>query len=197
MRYRAFAPHHTPRFAPSHPEPAGGRSLPLAGYRQARNYTCGYACALMVLRFFKPETRGLDLFRRLGTGTDGTRQTAIVRELRAAGLGANVRYDVDFARLRREIDRNKLIIGYLHDIDHWVVLYGYGAEPRRVFIADPRPMEPCERPWPEFRERLRDFGIVVSDPVSKVVVLPPTSEPDEERESVDAEPVQLALFGPG
>jgi hypothetical protein len=201
VRYRALAPHHTPRFAPIHPVGRSVRTLPLPGYRQARNYSCGYACALMVARYFRPEVRGRDLFDRLGTGLDGTRQTAIVRELRADGLRANVRYDVDFARLCREIDRNKLVIGYLFDIDHWVVLYGYGLGPDRVFVADPRPMEACEQPWERYADRLRDFGIVCSDPASQVIALPPVDradprpppDPQAASDRDDGEPEQLTF----
>lgn len=194
MRYRALAPHHTPRFAPAHPAPGPGRSLPLSGYRQARNYTCGYASTLMVLRHFRPEVGARELYERLGTARDGTRQTAIVRELRAAGIGANVRYDVDFARLRLAIDRSKLVIGYLHDIEHWVVLYGYDLGPDRVYVADPRPNERCVHPWAAYGKRLGAFGIVCSDPAARVLLLPPAPA----RESATPDPgenaeVQLAL----
>ena len=166
----------------------------MPGYRQVRNYTCGYASALMVLRHYRPETNARELFDRLGTGRDGTRQTAIVRELRASGLSANVRYDVDFTRLRTAIDRGKLVIGYLHDIDHWVVLYGYGAAPeQQVYVADPRPLEPCVHGWDAYRPRLRDFGIVCSDPVARPIPLPapprrPEPQPDDPHASHERGP---------
>ncbi len=192
MRYRALAPHHTPRFAPDLPAPgARARALALPGYRQARNYSCGYACTLMVVRYYRPEAGGRDLFDRLGTGLDGTRQNAIVRELRASGLSANVRYDVDFARLQREVNQNKLVISYLHDIDHWVVLYGYGLEPSRIYVADPRPQEICQQPWDSFAPRLRGFGIVCASPSARVAA-PAIEEPATRA----AEPIQLAFdFG--
>lgn len=189
VRYRALAPHHTPRFAPDLPAPgARARALALPGYRQARNYSCGYACSLMVIRYYRPAVGGRDLFDRLGTGMDGTRQTAIVRELRASGLSANVRYDVDFARLQREVDQNKLVISYLHDIDHWVVLYGYGLEPSRVYVADPRPQEICQQPWEPFSTRLRGFGIVCADPDARV-----SAPPIEESEPATHQPAPIQL----
>jgi ABC-type bacteriocin/lantibiotic exporter with double-glycine peptidase domain len=116
----------------------------------------------MVARHFEADVIGQELFERLGTGRDGTRQNAIVRELRAHGVRANVRYDVDFDRLRTAIDRGKLIIGYMHDIDHWIVCCGYALEPERVYVADPRPGEPSEHRWALARINLRGFGIVCS-----------------------------------
>ena len=118
----------------------------------------------MVLHYFGAQVPAVELFRRLGTGRDGTRQNAILRELRAAGLRANLRYDVDFARICQEIDHNKLIVGYLHDLEHWMVIYGYGRRPDRVFVADPRPQEGCVQPWQGYQARLGGFGIICSQP---------------------------------
>lgn len=156
-------PHHAPRFATvqSHSD-ARVTTLPVPGFRQTRDYTCGFTTALMVLRYFRVAIPAVELFRSLGTSPDGTRQNSLVRVFRASGLRANVRRDVDFARLRREIERNKLIVGYVHDDEHWVVVYGYGVEPERVFVADPEPDQPCEHVWHEYGPRLANFGIVCS-----------------------------------
>lgn len=138
------------------------RTLPVPGYRQVRCYSCGFASALMIARYYRPETPALALFERLGTCWEGTTQSGIVRGLRSIGVSVNLRYDVDFARLCREIDRNKLIIGYLNDIEHWLVIYGYGRNPDRVFVADPRPYEPCEYVWASYGPRLGGYGMVCS-----------------------------------
>jgi ABC-type bacteriocin/lantibiotic exporter with double-glycine peptidase domain len=116
----------------------------------------------MVLRFFERDLPAPELFRRLGTGRDGTRQNSIVRELRRANVSANIRYDVDFERLRTAINRDKPIIGYLDDDEHWLVIYGYGLDPARVFVADPRPNQRCEHLWGQYGPRLNQFGIVCS-----------------------------------
>ena len=159
-------PHHAPRFHTVQPaDDSLTTTLPLSGFRQARPYTCGFATGLMVLRYFGVDVPAMELYRRLGTGQDGTRQNSILRELRAGGLRVNMRYDVDFSRICCEVDRNKLIVGYLHDIEHWLVIYGYGREPERIFIADPRPEERrCEHPWEAYSERLNSFGIICSLP---------------------------------
>lgn len=164
MKFR-LRPHHAPRFQPVHPgvDPSA-TTLPVPGFRQARDYTCGFATALMVVRYFGSGIPGVELYRRLGTSSDGTRQSALVRSLRLAGVRANIRYDVDFARLCQEIDRNKLVIGYLHDDEHWLVLYGYGRNPARVFVADPEPDSPCEYVWEDYGPRLGNYGIICSHP---------------------------------
>jgi hypothetical protein len=76
-----------------------------------------------------------------------------------------VRYDVDFARIEAEIERNKLVVGYLNDSEHWLVIYGYRGhgETAEVFVADPG-AGACAQPWSEYGPRLGGFGIIVSRP---------------------------------
>jgi ABC-type bacteriocin/lantibiotic exporter with double-glycine peptidase domain len=156
-------PYFTPRFSTvQRNRDDNAHTLDLPGYRQARMYACGYASTLMVVRYFGIDIAAEALFRQLRTGRDGTRQNSIVRELRGLGLRAGVRYDVDFTRIGREIDRGKLIVSYLADAEHWVVVYGYGRDPDRLFVADPRPDEPCEHSWSDSGARLEGFGIICS-----------------------------------
>lgn len=136
------------------------RVRPIRAYAQVRGYTCGFASALTVLHSFQRHIAPGELYQRLGTNRDGTGQTAIVRELRNAGVSANIRYDVDFAALRRIIDAGKLIIGYHHRVEHWVVIYGYGLKPERVFVADPVIEWSSEHLWEKYGPKLSDFGIV-------------------------------------
>lgn len=148
-------------------------TLPLPGYKQARNYSCGFATVLMILRHFQRELCGKELFDALGTARDGTGQSAIVRVLRSEGVRANIRYDADFECIVSSIDAGKVLIGYLDDEEHWLVIYGYGLEPRRVFVADPEPDKACEQVWQGYGERLQGFGIVCSPNVVETTrVLP-------------------------
>jgi len=159
---RKLKPYHVIRYRPALPGAAGANAVPVPAYRQTRNYCCGFATTLMVAHHFDAPVAGRELFENLGTARDGTRQGAIVRELRALGMRVNVRYDVDFDRIRREIDRGKLIIGYLVDAEHWVVIYGYAHQPERLYIADPRPEVECEHAWEAIAPCLRRFGMVCS-----------------------------------
>jgi len=154
-------PYTAPPFYPAAPQTDPTvKAVAIPGYYQVREYTCGYAATLMVLHAFRRYVPGRELYERLGTDHYGTSQSAIVRELRAAGIGVNLRYDLDFDRLRREIDRDRLVIGYHHRLEHWVVLYGYGVEPERVFVADPLRHMRNEHSWERYGPKLRGFGIV-------------------------------------
>ena len=177
VRFWRLKPHFAPPFALDHREADDDvTTLAVPGYRQARAYSCGYASVLMVVRHFDPAVRALDLYERLGTGRSGTSQTAIIRELRSAGLSVGVRYDMDFALLEKSIDQGKPVIAYLNDAEHWLVLYGYGRSPERVFVADPRPAHACEQTWQDYGPRLGGFGIVCSRRAS----LPEDAEPEPE-----------------
>ncbi len=121
----------------------------------------------MVARYFAPNVIASELYELLGTSRDGTRQTSIVRGLRAIGVSANIRYDVDYDRLRQQVDRGKPVISYLFDDEHWVVVYGYAKAPDRVFVADPRPGHASEYVWSSYGDRLGQFGIVCSPQVSR------------------------------
>jgi ABC-type bacteriocin/lantibiotic exporter with double-glycine peptidase domain len=163
VRFWRLKPHFAPPFALEHDGPGGPvKTLSVPGYRQVRSYSCGYTSVLMIAKYFSPDVHALDLYRRLGTDRDGTRQNAIVRELRSAGISVGVRYDMGFDRVCKSIDLGKPIIAYLNDAEHWLVLYGYGRDPDRVFVADPRPGHRCEELWQSYGPRLGSFGIVCS-----------------------------------
>ena len=156
-------PYLAPPFYPATPvADATVRTLSIPGYYQARQYTCGFASALMVLHYYRRFVPARTLYEQLGTDHTGTSQNAMVRELRAAGLAANIRYDLTLDSLRRAIDRNKLVIGYHHRLEHWVVLYGYGRDPDRIFVADPLQYYRHEHLWSYYGPKLRSFGIVCS-----------------------------------
>ena len=117
----------------------------------------------MVVRYFEKTFTGQSIFDALGTARTGTGQSAIVRVLRRAGLSANVRYDMGFDRLRESLGLGKVLVSYLVDEEHWVVLYGYGESPSRLYVADPEPGKECEQEWSDYGHRLNGFAIVCSD----------------------------------
>jgi ABC-type bacteriocin/lantibiotic exporter with double-glycine peptidase domain len=156
-------PYLAPLFVPAAPlADATVKTLTIPGYSQVRQYTCGYASALMVLHYFRRFVPGRTLYERLGTNHTGTSQNAMVRELRRSGIAVNIRYDLNLDVLRRAIDRNKLVVGYHHRLEHWVVLYGYGRDPDRVFVADPLRHLRHEHLWSCYGPKLDGFGIVCS-----------------------------------
>lgn len=156
-------PHVAPPYYP--PVPHGDASVvarPIRAYYQVRQYTCGYACALTVVHALQRRVEPRDLYQALRTDHTGTSQTSIVNALRAHGVSANTRYDLDFARLSRTLDAGRLLIAYHHPMEHWVVVYGYGRDPDRVFVADPLPSMGSEQLWSKYGPKLRNFGIVCS-----------------------------------
>jgi ABC-type bacteriocin/lantibiotic exporter with double-glycine peptidase domain len=186
MKYhRRFAPHSALPYLLDHPGTEGAVTLRVPGLRQARNYTCGFAATLMLLRYYGNRTPAEQVMRDLGTARDGTSQSAIIKVLRDQGLRANTRYDMDFAVVRRAIDAGKAMIGYLVDEEHWVVLYGYGMQAPRVFVADPEPGKHCEYDWEGYGPRLGGFAIVVSERQAQRQAAPSPIRPAE------AEPQQL------
>ena len=137
-----------------------GAAVRVRAYYQVRDYTCGFASTLTVLHGFRRYVDPAELYRRLGTDRSGTRQTAIVRELRAHGLSANLRYDMDFAGLARVVDEGALVIGYHVRLEHWLVLFGYRRDPERVLVADSLPGHRSEHDWATYGPKLGGFGIV-------------------------------------
>jgi ABC-type bacteriocin/lantibiotic exporter with double-glycine peptidase domain len=136
--------------------------LPIAGFYQVRDYTCGYASTLTVLRYYRRYTPEQEVYGQLGTNHHGTSQSSIIRVLRQQGIRASIRYDLNYELIRRCIDSNKLIIGYHHRLEHWVTVFGYAREPDRVFIADSYPGYRREHLWDAYGPKMGSFGIVCS-----------------------------------
>jgi ABC-type bacteriocin/lantibiotic exporter with double-glycine peptidase domain len=152
-----FYPHLSLRIG----EGAGRR---LRAYRQVRDYTCGFASALTVLHAFRRYVAPEALYDRLGTDRTGTRQSAIVRELRAEGLSAIVRYDLEFDDIARHVDQGSLLIVYHYNLEHWMVVFGYARGPDRLLLADPWPGHRTEHRWDDYGPKLGGFGIVCRPP---------------------------------
>jgi ABC-type bacteriocin/lantibiotic exporter with double-glycine peptidase domain len=155
-------PYTAPPFYPLANMPVGadGAAIRERAYYQVRDYTCGFASTLTVLHAFRRYVDPAELYRRLGTDSSGTRQTAIVREIRAFGLSAALRYDLDFQGLARVIDEGALVVGYHGRLEHWLVLCGYRRGPERVLVADSLPGHRVEHDWNTYGPRLGNFGIV-------------------------------------
>jgi ABC-type bacteriocin/lantibiotic exporter with double-glycine peptidase domain len=166
-----------PYYPPAPHGDASVRVRPIRAYFQVRNFTCGFASTLTVLHAFQRAVQPRDLYERLGTDWEGTSQSAILRELRRAELSVNVRYDLDLPAIQRAIDKGKLIIGYHHRVEHWVVIYGYGKDPDRLFVADPVREWRREHRWDEYGPKLQGFGIVCSGKRRKRQSAAPTLSP--------------------
>ncbi|MCL4750429.1 MAG: C39 family peptidase [Myxococcales bacterium] len=121
--------------------------LDVPGLRQTRDYSCGYAAALMVMWTFRlPRTKAgqtksmTSLWYRVEPDTEtGTSTTRMIAALRASGIGVSHRRDLDFDQIADAIADGFPIIVVVKtarpDTDHWVVVYGANPALRTVFVA--------------------------------------------------------------
>lgn len=124
----------------SHPCSPDVVTLDVPGYRQVESYTCGFVAGLMVLHACRPGAC-IDRFYKAvrPTYTHGTSTRKVVGALRKSGVGVSIRNDLDFDGIRARIDNGFPIISCVKtgdpNVEHWVVIYGYGIRPNRVFLA--------------------------------------------------------------
>lgn len=159
---QAPRPYQAPPYFPAEPRDPTAVTLRVPGYYQVREYTCGFVSVLTVLRYYRRYVPEQELYERLGTNHYGTSQSAIVRELRREGLAVGLHYDLDLEKLQRCIHRNRLVIGYHHRLEHWVVVHGYARNPDRIYVAESLPGMRREHLWSHYGPKLRGFGIVCS-----------------------------------
>lgn len=136
-------------------------TLDLPGYRQLESYTCGFIAGAMILHTFRPGASLKTFFDECSPDYDtGLQASQLLRCLRANGIGVSQRHDLDFEKIVSTINQGYPIITLTRtpraDEHHWVVSYGYGKKPNRVFIAgDGLPLinhltGQKEIPWSEF-----------------------------------------------
>ena len=154
----------------SHPNSDDVITLDVPGYFQANTFSCGVTAGLMVLHTFHP-SRSKDRFYRRVDPCDSTSTAQLVRALRQSRIGVGVRYDLSWDRVYRNVSDGYPIITVVktgdEDVDHWVVIYGVGKKPNRVFIAangclwiarrEYRWKELCSSLWPP---EGKGFGLV-------------------------------------
>ncbi len=115
-------------------------TLDLPGYAQVNSFCCGVVAGVMVLKHFRPSASFSRFYDRVNPKENfGAGTGKIARALRESGLRVKVRSGLIFDDLCAAIDDRSPIMVNVHnpgaEDDHWVVVYGYGREPNRVFIA--------------------------------------------------------------
>lgn len=145
-------------------------TLDVPGYRQTDTFGCGFVAGLMVLHTFKPRA-SLDRFHKsvAPNQDEGATPARIIRALGERGISARPRYNLAFEQIRRAIDAGQPIITLVKtkkaSTEHWVVVYGYGLLPNRLFVAGHGIVSGNgARSWAKFkRESARDgYGLVCS-----------------------------------
>jgi hypothetical protein len=144
-------------------------TLDVPGYRQVDAFGCGFVAGLMVLHTFKPRASIDRFYKRVApTGRWGASAPKIVRALRHSGIAARARQTLGFEQVCSEIDAGHPVITLLKtrkaDTEHWVVVYGYGLRPKRLFVAGNGYVLNRPIAWADFRRRSATpgYGLVCS-----------------------------------
>ena len=179
----------------SHQEPIA--ALPLPGnlvqvpvVTQRRDFSCGPAATLALLRYWRPDTFATveesALYAPLETThAHGTEPEPIAQLLRSLGLEAQYRHgNVTVADLERAVDAREPPIVDLQawtdhhlpyretwDAGHYVVMVGYDDE--RLYFADPSTMTPhgyVFLPRVELEERWHDLAGLADVRVERMAI---------------------------
>lgn len=145
-------------------------TLNIPGYRQTNSFCCGFVAGLMVLHTFRPSA-SIDAFYRKVRPTSeyGASTRKVVNALRKSGVGVSIRTNLTFRSIRETLDQGYPIIACVHanepDVQHWVVIYGYGLKPNRIFIAGNGKFffNKREHLWSEYSKGMapaKGFGLV-------------------------------------
>jgi hypothetical protein len=116
------------------------RTLELPGYVQINSYCCAAVTAAMVVRYFLPQMSFARIYAAVNPSPEyGAGPGRVTEALRSCGL-AVIRYDrLTFEKVCASIKQRRPILAIIHNPGaenrHWVVIYGYGRFPDRVFIA--------------------------------------------------------------
>lgn len=142
-------------------------TLAVPGYQQTESYGCGFVAGLMVLHTFKPKASIDRFFRRVNPDREWGIETGPLGEaLRQSGVGVSVRENLTYDRIAETLEEGYLIITCVKtgqsDVDHWVVAYGYGVSPNRIFVAGNGILRRHVLPWADFRRvwSPKGFGLV-------------------------------------
>jgi hypothetical protein len=149
------------------PHPGGDdvTTLAVPGYRQIDSFSCGAAAALMAVRTFRSGFPAGD-FHELCRREDGIQEPRLIRFLRKSGLGVSERDNLDFAGIAEVIEAGFPVVTLVNlksGLQHWVVIYGVGHSPNRVYVAGLGPpiIGRKEYTWREFaRIWVTGFGLV-------------------------------------
>lgn len=140
-------------------------TLGIGGRYQTQPHTCGAVAGLMVLHHFKPRVSADSFFRSVNPNEEvGTSECKLVRSLRRHGLRVQVRRDMTFADFVAAINGGRPVLVTVKTRDpetqHWVVCYGYGRRPNRLFLAGTGlPLvSRKEHLWADFRRKWANKG---------------------------------------
>lgn len=154
--------------------PARGESLGIhldvPNVRQTTLYTCGAAASVSVLRSLGLPANERSMAKEMGSNNVvGTYAANIVKAMKARGLDAEAKEHLDFADLRRALDKGQMVIVAYQawkednvvewkkrwDDGHYSVVTGLDAE--NIYLMDPSQDDRGFIPRREFLDRWHDI----------------------------------------
>jgi hypothetical protein len=114
--------------------------LEVPGYRQLDEFSCGPVAAWSIIETFHPGSIAFgNFYLDCKMDEDGSNEYQIIDALRKHGVGVGIRDELDFEDVVKTIDRGFPILGSVTHpgyADHWLVIYGYGLNPERLFTCN-------------------------------------------------------------
>jgi len=175
-----LAPYHLAVEKLPHPKDGTCDTLDMNGFGQTNDYSCGYAAIAMVIDAFTAlpkDKRGMyedidamtakleEAWHTLKPDEEfGSSTTSIIRTIRKLGMGVSAKDDLTFKSICQYISDGYPIITTVRtsipDTDHWVVLYGVGEKPNRVYMAGTYFLSGATHRnlWPHFRRNWSPNG---------------------------------------
>ena len=157
-----------------HPTGPNVETLELPGYYQSQPHTCGFVAGLMILHYFRPAVPAERFYECIRPHMRwGVSRRRLMECLRLCKLRVTWRTGLDFNGVVDAIDADRPIAVVVNTSDqytkHWVVIYGYGKRPKRLFVAaNGLPfLSRKEYPWWFFRQYYwanPGFGLVCAGP---------------------------------
>jgi len=116
------------------------RTLDLPGYVQINSYCCAAVTAAMVVRYFRPQMSFGRIYAIVNPSQEyGAGSARVSKAVRACGLHVSHQHRLTFEQVCSAIKQGRPILAIVHnpgaENSHWVVIYGYGRCPDRLFIA--------------------------------------------------------------
>lgn len=141
------------------------KTLALPGYRQIDTYSCGAVAAAMAAKCLKPSLSFQQVHGAVKPlPTTGADYPKVTRALRSLGIKVACYEEMTFMHLCEAIDLGRPVLVSVTtdnlEVDHWVVVYGYGRRPNLLFIAgDGFPWQSNRMPLAVFRARWSPEGM--------------------------------------
>jgi len=112
--------------------------LDVPGFRQVSSYSCGYIVGLMVARFFDSSVPEDEFYTAIDpTAEYGVPDEQLIEVLWRFGVKVRFRAGLSFEDLEKNIRASRPMITSVRrrTHGHWVVIYGIGREPDRVYVS--------------------------------------------------------------